>query len=76
MNNRGNSSTPFAAGLLGGLIGTVFTLSAVYISRQENRKRLAMRFEGLRQSLTEETKTSKKKLAGNLKKYAKQLEAE
>ncbi|MFC1710053.1 hypothetical protein ACFL0F_00125 [Patescibacteria group bacterium] len=75
MNNRGNCSTPFAAGLLGGLIGTVFTLSAVYISRQENRKRLAMRFEDLKQALSEEKNVSKKKLAGNLKKYAKQLES-
>jgi len=75
MNEKGNCSTPFAAGLLGGLVGSLFTLTAVYVANQENRKRLAFKFEGLRKALSEKGNTSKEKLASNLKEYADKLES-
>ena len=73
--DKESRTSPFAAALLGGLVASVATLSAVYLANQENRKRIAFRFDELRKSLDAKTLESRSGVSQQLRTLAEKVEA-
>ena len=84
MNEKDNTST-FAAALLGAIIGTVSVLTLNYLSKDENRRKLAETMDETKEKLTDAAQTAKTKfsqtayesrneISKNLRKLADQLE--
>ena len=42
---KDDRSSPLVAGLIGGLVASAATLTAVYLANQENRRRIAFRLD-------------------------------
>ena len=74
--DKNERTSPIAAGLIGGLVASMFTLTAVYVANQENRKRLALRFDDLKKSLSDKTLETRKGTSQQLRNMADSLEAE
>ena len=81
-----NRSGRWSTGFIGAFLGAVFGASFVYFSNPDNRAKVKERVktvEGdaqvklaeLKDSVGKASLTSKKRMAGNLRKFADQLEA-
>ena len=74
--DKNERTSPIAAGLIGGLVASMFTLTAVYVANQENRRRIRIRFDELKKSMGDKTLDARKGTSQQLRNMADSLEAE
>lgn len=74
--DKNERTSPIAAGLIGGLVASLFTLTAVYVANQENRRRIRERFDELKKSMGDKTLDARKGTSQQLRTLADSLEAE
>lgn len=74
VEDKEKCSMPFAAGLIGGIIGTLTTLTAFYMAKRENREAISDKLSQMKDSLSDVGSTSKKKLSQTLRSAAEQLD--
>ena len=73
---KDDKTSPLAAGLIGGLVASVFTLTAVFLANQENRRRLSFRLDELRKSMGEKTLDARRGTSQQLRTLADSIETE
>ena len=80
-----NSDSPFTAALIGAIIGTLATLTAVYLAKEENRKKLSdaikeskntisNAYENSKNKISENSYNQRNEISKNLRRLADQLE--
>ena len=74
--DKNERTSPLAAGLIGGLVASLFTLTAVYVANQENRRGIRIRFDELKKSLNDKALVTKKGTSQQLRTMADSIEAE
>ena len=74
--DKDNRTSPIAAGLIGGLVASLFTLTAVYLANQENRSRLASKFDELKKSMSDRTLDTRKGTSQQLRSLADSIDTE
>ena len=74
--DKNERTSPVAAGLIGGLVASLFTLTAVYVANQENRRRIRERFDELKKSMSDRTLDTRKGTSQQLRTLAESLEVE
>lgn len=74
--DKNERTSPIAAGLIGGLVASLFTLTAVYVANQENRRVLRDRLDALRKSMGEKTLDTRKGTSQQLRALADSIDTE
>jgi len=86
MSRNNGGASPLSAGLIGALIGVIAGASAVFFSDRRNRKRVRdavldmeesanLKLDELKEMAAGTEAQGRKKLAGNLRRFATQLDS-
>jgi hypothetical protein len=74
--DRNERTSPLAAGLIGGLVASIFTLTAVYVANQENRRRIMIKLDELKKSMGDKTLDARRGTSQQLRALADSIETE